>query len=45
MNTLAEAVWQLQGSCEERQVEGAEVAAVSSGGLSSGSALVLTVDR
>jgi acetyl-CoA acetyltransferase len=45
MNTLSEAVWQIQGSCGERQVAAAEVAAVVSGGVGSGSALVLTADR
>jgi len=42
MNTLAEAVIQLQGRAGERQVAGARVAAVTSGALQDGSALVLT---
>jgi acetyl-CoA acetyltransferase len=45
MNTVAEAVWQLQGQGGPNQVRGAEVGVVTSGGLSSGSGLVLTVDR
>lgn len=45
MNTVSEAVWQLQGTCGERQVRDANVAAVCSGGNTSGSALVLTGDR
>lgn len=45
MNTVAEAVWQLQGRSGPIQVPGAEVGVVTSGGLSSGSGLVLTVDR
>jgi acetyl-CoA acetyltransferase len=44
MNTLTEAVRQLQGR-GANQVQGAETAVVTSGGLESGSALVLTVDR
>ena len=42
MNTLAEAVLQLQGRCGARQVEDAEVGLVTSGALQDGSALVLT---
>ena len=42
MNTLAEAVIQLQGRAGERQVADARVAAVTSGALQDGSALVLT---
>jgi acetyl-CoA acetyltransferase len=45
MNSVTEAVWQLQGRCGERQVHDAEVAAVSSGGMHAGSALVLVRDR
>jgi acetyl-CoA acetyltransferase len=44
MNTLTEAVRQMQGR-GANQVDGAETAVVTSGGLESGSALVLTVDR
>jgi acetyl-CoA acetyltransferase len=43
-NTVAEAVRQVQGRAVN-QVTGAEVAATTSGGMESGSALVLTVDR
>jgi acetyl-CoA acetyltransferase len=45
MNTVAEAVVQLQGQAGRRQVEGAETAVVTSGALTDGSALVLSVDR
>jgi acetyl-CoA acetyltransferase len=45
MNTLSEAVWQLQGGGEARQVPNAEVAVVTSGSSNAGSALVLTSDR
>lgn len=45
MNTAAEAVWQIQGGCGPRQVEGAEVAVVCCGARNAGSALVLTDDR
>ncbi|WP_213571475.1 lipid-transfer protein [Rhodococcus sp. USK13] len=45
MNTVAEAVWQMQGLGGERQVVDAEVGVVCSGGSSSGSAMVLTSDR
>ena len=41
MNTVAEAVLQLQGRCDSRQVADAEVAVVTSGALQDGSALVL----
>jgi acetyl-CoA acetyltransferase len=41
MTTVAEAVLQLQGRCESRQVPGAELAVVTSGTLQDGSALVL----
>jgi acetyl-CoA acetyltransferase len=41
MNTLAEAVLQLQGRGGDRQVAGAEVGVVTSGALQDGSALVL----
>jgi acetyl-CoA acetyltransferase len=43
-NTLVEAVRQVQGRAAN-QVSDAEVAVVTSGGMESGSALVLTVDR
>ncbi len=45
MNTVTEAVWQIQGLGGERQVPKADVAVVSSGAYVSGSALVLTKDR
>jgi acetyl-CoA acetyltransferase len=45
MNTVAEAVLQLQGRCGARQVDGAETCAVTSGALMDGSMLVLTTDR
>jgi acetyl-CoA acetyltransferase len=45
MNTVTEAVWQIEDLGGERQVEKADVVAVCSGGLSSGSAIVLTKDR
>ncbi len=45
MNTVAEAVLQIQGRGEERQVQRHEVAAVTSGALMDGSGLILTVDR
>lgn len=45
MNTVTEAVWQLQGLGGPAQVPDAEVAVTCSGGSSSGSALVLTTDR
>ena len=41
MNTVAEAVLQMQGRCGERTVEGAETCVVTSGALTDGSALVL----
>jgi acetyl-CoA acetyltransferase len=41
MNTVAEAVLQLQGRAGERTVEGAETCVVTSGALTDGSALVL----
>jgi acetyl-CoA acetyltransferase len=44
MNTVVEAVRQIQGIAVN-QVQDAETAAVTSGGMESGSALVLTVDR
>lgn len=44
MNTVAEAVRQLRGTEGERQVPHAEVAAVTSGAVVDGSALVLTRD-
>jgi acetyl-CoA acetyltransferase len=44
MNTVVEAVRQIQGRAAN-QVTGAETAVVTSGGMESGSALVLTVDR
>jgi acetyl-CoA acetyltransferase len=45
MNTVTEAVWQIEGLCGERQVPKTDVVAVCSGGMSSGSAIVLTKDR
>jgi acetyl-CoA acetyltransferase len=45
MNTVAEAVLQLQGRGGSRTVEGAETCVVTSGALMDGSALVLAVDR
>jgi acetyl-CoA acetyltransferase len=45
MNTVAEAVLQLQGRGGDRQVPRHEVAVVTSGALVDGSALVLTADR
>lgn len=41
MNTVAEAVLQMQGRCGARTVEGAETCVVTSGALTDGSALVL----
>jgi acetyl-CoA acetyltransferase len=45
MNTVAEAVLQLQGRGGTRTVAGAETCVVTSGALMDGSALVLAVDR
>jgi acetyl-CoA acetyltransferase len=45
MNTVGEAVLQLQGRADARTVEGAETCVVTSGALMDGSALVLAVDR
>jgi acetyl-CoA acetyltransferase len=45
MNTVAEAVLQLQRRGGDRQVANAEVCAVTSGALMDGSMLVLTADR
>jgi acetyl-CoA acetyltransferase len=45
MNTVAEAVLQVQGRGGDRQVPRHEVAAVTSGALMDGSALILTTDR
>jgi acetyl-CoA acetyltransferase len=45
MNTVAEAVLQVQGRGDSRQVPRHEVCAVTSGALMDGSALVLTADR
>ena len=45
MNTVAEAVLQLQGRAGARTVAGAETCVVTSGALMDGSALVLAVDR
>lgn len=45
MNTVAEAVLQVQGRAGRRQVPRAEVGVVTSGALVDGSALVLTTDR
>lgn len=44
MNTVAEAVLQIQGRCGERQVPRHDVAAVTSGALADGSAMILTAD-
>ena len=45
MNTVAEAVLQIQGRGGERQVRRHEVCVVTSGALMDGSALILTQDR
>lgn len=45
MNTVTEAVWQMQGLGGERQVPKNDVAVVTSGAYLSGSAIVLTKDR
>jgi acetyl-CoA acetyltransferase len=45
MNTVAEAVLQLQGRAGERTVDGAKTCVVTSGALTEGSALVLAKDR
>ena len=45
MNTVAEAVFQLQGRAGTRTVAGAETCVVTSGALTDGSALVLRRDR
>jgi acetyl-CoA acetyltransferase len=45
MNTVAEAVLQIQGRGGERQVARHEVCAVTSGALMDGSAMILTADR
>jgi acetyl-CoA acetyltransferase len=45
MNTVAEAVLQIQGRGGERQVPAHEVGVVTSGAMSDGSAMVLTADR
>jgi acetyl-CoA acetyltransferase len=45
MNTVAEAVLQIQGRGGERQVPRHEVAAVTSGALMDGSGMILTADR
>jgi acetyl-CoA acetyltransferase len=45
MNTVAEAVLQVQGRGGDRQVPRREVAVVTSGALMDGSALILTTDR
>jgi hypothetical protein len=45
MNTVAEAVLQVQGRGGVRQAPRHEVCAVTSGALMDGSALVLTADR
>lgn len=45
MNTVAEAVLQIQGRGGDRQVPRHEVGVVTSGALTDGSALVLTTDR
>jgi len=45
MNTLCEAVLQVQGRGETRQAPRHDVCVVTSGALMDGSALVLTADR
>lgn len=45
MNTVAEAVLQIQGRAGDRQARNHEVCVVTSGALMDGSALVLTADR
>lgn len=45
MNTVTEAVQQVQGRCGPRQVPVHEVCLVTSGALMDGSALILTADR
>jgi acetyl-CoA acetyltransferase len=45
MNTVAEAVLQVQGRAGARQVARHDVAVVTSGALMDGSAMVLTADR
>lgn len=45
MNTVAEAIQQLQGRSGSRTVEGAETCVVTSGALTDGSALILSRDR
>ncbi len=45
MNTVAEAVLQLQGRAGSRTVADAETCVVTSGALMDGSALVLAKDR
>jgi acetyl-CoA acetyltransferase len=45
MNTVAEAVLQVQGRGGDRQVDRHDVVAVTSGALMDGSALILTTDR
>jgi acetyl-CoA acetyltransferase len=45
MNTVAEAVLQIQGRGGVRQVSRHDVGVVTSGALADGSALVLTTDR
>ena len=45
MNTIAEAVLQVQGRGGDRQAPRHEVAVATSGALNDGSALVLTADR
>lgn len=44
MNTVAEAVLQIQGRCGERQVKRHRTCAVTSGALADGSAMILTTD-
>jgi acetyl-CoA acetyltransferase len=45
MNTVSEAVLQVQGRCGDRQASNHEVAVVTSGAMMDGSALILTADR
>jgi acetyl-CoA acetyltransferase len=45
MNTVTEAVLQIQGRCGERQLANANLGIVTSGALMDGSALILGRDR
>jgi len=44
MNTVAEAVLQIQGRCGDRQSPRHQVGVVTSGALADGSAMLLTAD-